>query len=161
MSQTNPQPSSQQQATQQYYNALRSYFYNQGQRMQKLKSMLDSNIIAHGFRFTLSVLLEIFFYLSGLCALVLLFLIPNDPLAYSYEFEGTMKIEMSSENEELIAAIIMMKIIFCFLSVVPSFFCGVMLHRSRNKRSRIRLAYEEVVEIKDNHEKAIRDFRLM
>lgn len=157
----NPQqPGAQQQNNSQFYYALKAYFYSQGQSIFKLKAQLDSNSVAHGFRYTISVLLELLMYIVAVIGLVFSLMMPANPLEISHEFNNGDQFSAEYQNEDLMAAILLIKIILVFVAVLPAVFCGILLHRNRNKSSKIRKAYEEVSLMKTNFDKAIRDFNL-
>lgn len=156
----NQQQYNQQQAAYQFHLALKAYFYNQGQSIHKLCGQLDSNIFAYGFRYTVSLLLEILMYLFAMVALIFLFMIPSNPLELSRQFDNGDRLSAEYVNDDLVAAILVIKIVLFFVSVVPSVFCGILLHRNRNKSSKIRKAYEEAEKMKSTFNQALKDFNL-
>jgi hypothetical protein len=154
------QQQNQQQAAYQFHLALKAYFYNQGQSIHKLRGLLDSNILAHGFRYTVSVLLEILMYVFAMAALIILFMSPSNPLEFSQELDNGDQFSAEYTNDDLVATILFVKIILFFVLVMPSVFCGILLNRNRSKSSKIRKAYEEAEQMKTNFDKALRDFNL-
>jgi hypothetical protein len=157
----NQPPNPQQQAyTQQQVEhdyALRSYFMIQGQSINKCHNMLRSAIIVRGFKFFISVLLEIFMYLIFIAAILLIILLPSD-LTIQEHINENATLKLVYENDAIAGLMMSIKLAI-FLVSLPVLLCAMLLRRNRRKSSLIARAAEVTGEMKEKFDEALQSFR--
>jgi preprotein translocase subunit SecG len=122
-------------------------------------ALLDSNIVARGFKNVVSVFLEILMYLIVVGVILFIIATPNTPFEMRSEFDSGSSFSTSINIKEITQMIIIFKVLL-FLCTLPALFCAVLLHRNRNKGNLMRRAFEETKQMKTNFDKALRDFNL-
>lgn len=138
--------------------AMQNYILYQGQQINRLHGILQSSAIVRGFKTFLSVLLEILMYLLFLAAIVLLIMIPTDPLVFSEQLNNTTSISGSIHSDEIAGVMTLIKVMI-FLISLPILFCAILLRRNRKKSALIDRAFAETDNLKKGFEQAMQHFR--
>lgn len=139
--------------------ALRSYFLQQGQSIIKIYSILQSNIVAYGFKAFLSVVLQIFCYLLFAFAIYVALSIPSDLPGLAAELSGKkMLAYIPYENEDITNFLLGIRILIAVISL-PVLICAFLLGKNRRKSARIRKAFNEAELMKTNFDQATQYFR--
>lgn len=134
--------------------AMQNYILYQGQNINRLHGILKSSAIVRGFKTFLSVLFEILLYLLFLAAIILLIMIPTDPLVFSEQLNNTTSISGSIHSDEIAGVMIMIKVMI-FLISLPILFCAILLRRNRKKNALIDRAFTETDNLKKGFEQAM------
>ena|SRR6218665_300081 len=137
---------------------VRSYFLQQGQSINKLYSLLSSNVVAHHLKKWFSVLLEIIFFIVFIALVVWAIAIPtsiggNIPVS---EYES---INYSYQNQQLTTMLMYAKAIIIALSL-PVLAFALLLGRNRRKNKIIRAAFNEVEKMKAGFDLALKNLEL-
>lgn len=155
-----PNPQQQQQDPQppQPDLALRSYFLQQGQSILKLLDILQSNILAYGFKAFLSVVLQIFCYLLFAYAIYVALMIPSDLPALNLEFKPDFDVTVVPKIEKVTSFLLSIRILIAVMSL-PILICAFLLGKNRRKSVKIRRAFNEAETMKTNFDQATKLFR--
>ncbi|MDQ3110985.1 MAG: hypothetical protein M3R17_13915 [Bacteroidota bacterium] len=156
--QQNQQPHSftQQQNDAEY--ALRFYFMQQGQNINKCNSILQSGLVIRGFKIFISVLLELLMYLLFIGAILLIILIPSDPMTVDNQINENASLTVGLHSD-LVTGIMMTTKLTIFIFSFPVLFCAILLRRNRKKSTLIARAADETGEMKKNFDVAMQHFR--
>lgn len=128
----------------------KAYFLQQGQSINKLNDILDSNILSHYLGKWFSIILEIALYILFIVILVSVFQIPN-------------RIPIDDKNElynKDFADIIFLIQVICSILSLPILLFANLLGRNRKKNTLIRKAYEESALMKERFDLASKSLNL-
>jgi hypothetical protein len=137
--------------------AARTYFLQQGQRIQKLHSLLDSNLLTGIAKSGISILLEVVLFLIGLGGIALAVYLPTY-LSGEMPINERTHADVSLTNEDLRNGMLILKAAIVLLSLIPLALMTV-LKRNRHKRALIAEAYLEVDDMKMDFDKAVKELR--
>lgn len=139
--------------------AMRHYIIQQGQAINQLNTMLDSSFVMRGFKAVISVLLEIVLYLLFAGVIVLIVLIPSDPLVVTHEIGRNTELSAGLHSDEITGLMIALKIAL-FILGLPVLLGAVLLRRNRRKSFLIGDAAEKTAEMKAAYEKMFYGMKL-
>jgi hypothetical protein len=137
----------------------RAYFLQQGQRIQKIHSILDSNILAHHLKKWFSLLVELALYLLFALTILGAICLPVNPFETSISIDDSTRINIELHKDDIVALFITAKIllvVFC----LPILGMALLLGRNRRKNALIREASEEAEQMKEAFDKAIVELKL-
>lgn len=140
-------------------NVLRSYVYHQAHGIQRLQTQLAPGASARGFKTVLSVLFEIVLYLMFIAAIVLIVLIPSDPLSFSAPIDNSTDFTAGIHSDEIAAMMFVVKLLI-FILAIPLLICAIVLRRNRRKGSAIAEAYSEVTAMRKSFEQLVGQYRI-
>jgi hypothetical protein len=136
----------------------KTYFLQQGQSINKLNDILDSNILTHYLNKWFSVTIEFLLYALFIITLIGVFIIP-DNLSFYFPVNETTQITAQIQNEDFAALIMCFKLI-CILLSLPLLLFAILLGRNRKKNTLIRKAYEESMKMKESFDLALKSLKL-
>lgn len=136
----------------------RTYFLHQGQSINKLNVILDSNILTHYLNKWFSIIIEISLYILFIAVLIGVFIIP-DNLSFYFPVNESTQITTQIHHEDFATLIMCFKLI-CILLSLPLLLFAILLGRNRKKNSLIRKAYEESLKMKENFDAAVKSLSL-
>jgi len=137
---------------------VRGYFLQQGQSINKLYTLLSSNVVAHHLKKWFSVLLEILLFLFFVIILIWAIMIPTD-IGGSIPVSDHESLGYSYQNEQIKALMMYAKAILVVLSL-PVLAFALLLGRNRRKNTVIRAAFTEVVQMKEGFDNALKNLEL-
>lgn len=117
------------------------------QQALRAKDILGVNAVSHYFKNFFNVILEISMYVFFIIGLYLIFQIPIDPIQLEQRINSDTKIISILKNQNLSDAMIAIRIIVFFISLVP-LFAGILLGIIRRKNNKMKQTAEILDKIK-------------
>lgn len=139
-------------------HSVRSYFLQQGQSIIKLYDLLQSNIVAYGFKAFLSVVLQLFCYIAFAFAIYFVIVLPDDLPGVILMMDENISVKLVPDIKLFREFIMTLKIIIAVISL-PVLICAFLLGRNRRKSVRIRRCFNETEQMKSNFDQAMKNFR--
>ncbi|MBL7934176.1 MAG: hypothetical protein JNM51_00020 [Bacteroidia bacterium] len=136
----------------------RVYFLQQGQIINNLSDILDTNISTHSLNKWLSILIETVLYILFISILVGLFIIPDDPSFY-FEVNNTTQVTAEIHSEEFATLMMCIKLV-CNILSLPILAFAILLGRNRKKNDLIKQAYQESMKMKMNFDEILKSMPL-
>ena len=121
----------------------KAYFIQQGQSINKLNDILDSNILSHYIGKWFSYMIELSLYILFSVIVIAVIMIPLTQ-TITHEINSTTQVTMQIKNDEYIVFILIFKLV-CVLISLPILLFAILLGRNRKKNTLIRKAYIWVI----------------
>lgn len=136
----------------------KAYFIQQGQSINKLNDILDSNILSHYIGKWFSYMIELSLYILFSVIVIAVIMIPLTQ-TITHEINSTTQVTMQIKNDEYIVFILIFKLV-CVLISLPILLFAILLGRNRKKNTLIRKAYEESALMKERFDAASKSLNL-
>lgn len=137
----------------------RAYFLNQGQSVNKLNDMLEAGRFGYHFKTGVSMLLEVFLYLLFTTVIIIVAVIPGNPLEINYNLSQEVEASFSMNVEDISIIILLIKCIIVLIAL-PIFGMAILLRRNRRKSRLINKAYSESDQMKTAFYRAVNVLKL-
>lgn len=109
----------------------KAYFIQQGQSINKLNDILDSNILSHYIGKWFSYMIELSLYILFSVIVIAVIMIPLTQ-TITHEINSTTQVTMQIKNDEYIVFILIFKLV-CVLLSLPILLFAILLGRNRKK----------------------------
>ncbi len=109
----------------------KAYFIQQGQSINKLNDILDSNILSHYIGTWFSYMIELSLYILFSVIVIAVIMIPLTQ-TITHEINSTTQVTMQIKNDEYIVFILIFKLV-CVLLSLPILLFAILLGRNRKK----------------------------
>lgn len=138
---------------------VRTYFLQQGQSIGRLHDILNSNLLTGTLKRGISILLELVLFVLFLAILLLVIYIPLDPIQIEQALSESTTATATIHNDDVMALMMVIKAALFTVALMPLILM-VLMRRNRRKSALIHQAFEEVAQMKQKFDEAVKTLEL-